>query len=98
MPVALPDLDTRQDTKQEKKFYPNFRVILHNDDSLPFEIVIPAIMEVMNFSTEKTVSIVIEAHNNDKAEVIVCCEEHAEHYSSSLNSKGLTTTIEPISE
>lgn len=101
MPTATPEIKDNivvdKETTPEKKFYPNYRVILHNDDSVAAEYVVVVLNEVMGYSETKAVSIMMEAHTTGKGEVIVVTsEEHAEHYSEQLNSKGLTTTIEEM--
>jgi ATP-dependent Clp protease adaptor protein ClpS len=54
-------------------------------------------MTVMQFSQTKAVSIMLEAHQTGKGQVIVCSsEEYAEAHSDNLNSRGLTTTVEPM--
>jgi ATP-dependent Clp protease adaptor protein ClpS len=39
--------------------------------------------------------VMMEAHQNEMALVIVCNQEHAEHYCDVLKSHGLMSTIEP---
>ena len=101
MPTATPEIKEVKSVVEvdepQKKFYPNYRVILHNDDSVAAEYVVIVLNEVMGYDETKAVSIMMEAHTTGKGEVIVVTsEEHAEHYSDQLNSKGLTTSIEEM--
>ena len=97
-PQTKPQITKIVDTTSEtnKKFSPNYRVLLHNDDGVYAGLVVESLQEVMGYSETRCVSIMMEAHQTGKGEVTVCCEEHAEHYSDSLNAKGLTTSIEPM--
>jgi ATP-dependent Clp protease adaptor protein ClpS len=97
MPVAEPIQKTDEVVETKKKFHPNYRVILHNDGGVAAEHVVETLMTVMQYSETKAVSIMLQAHNTGKGEVIVCTsEEYAEAHSDNLNSRGLTTTVEPM--
>jgi ATP-dependent Clp protease adaptor protein ClpS len=73
-----------------------YRVLLHNDPFNSMEHVIQSIMEVVPSITQpQAVNIMMEAHNNGTALVVTCALEPAEFYCECLQSKGLTSTIEP---
>lgn len=50
---------------------------------------------VASLTMPQAVSIMMEAHTNGTALVITCAQEHAEFYSDTLRSHGLSSTIEP---
>jgi ATP-dependent Clp protease adaptor protein ClpS len=50
---------------------------------------------VSSLTQPQAVDIMMEAHTNGMALVITCAQEHAEFYSETLNSHGLSSTIEP---
>ncbi|MGF1494343.1 MAG: ATP-dependent Clp protease adapter ClpS [Microcoleaceae cyanobacterium] len=79
-----------------RKLAPRYRVLLHNDDFNPMEYVVQVLMQTVPSITQpQAVSIMMEAHTNGLALVIVCAQEHAEFYCEQLKSHGLTSTIEP---
>jgi len=60
------------------------------------EYVVEVLLKTVSSLTEpQAVSIMMEAHNNGIALVIVCALEHAEFYCENLKNYGLTSTIEP---
>jgi len=60
------------------------------------EFVVEVLLKTVSSLTEpQAVSIMMEAHNNGIALVIVCALEHAEFYCENLKLHGLTSTIEP---
>lgn len=78
------------------KLAPRYRVLLHNDDYNSMEYVVEVLIKtVANLTVPQAVSIMMEAHTNGIAVVIVCAQEHAEFYSETLNAHGLSSTIEP---
>jgi len=79
-----------------RKLAPRYRVLLHNDDFNSMEHVVQALMTtVPSLSETQAVSIMMEAHTNGLALVIVCDIEPAEFYCETLKGHGLTSTIEP---
>ncbi|MFN5855550.1 MAG: ATP-dependent Clp protease adapter ClpS [Pseudanabaenaceae cyanobacterium] len=79
-----------------RKIAPRYRVLLHNDDYNSMEHVVESLLQVVNSLTQpQAVDIMMEAHMNGCALVITCVQEHAEFYCEGLQSKGLTSTIEP---
>jgi ATP-dependent Clp protease adaptor protein ClpS len=79
-----------------RKLAPNYRVLLHNDDFNSMEHVVEVLMTTIpNMSQPHAINIMMEAHQYGMALVIVCNQEHAEHYCDVLKSHGLTSTIEP---
>ncbi|MDG2989826.1 ATP-dependent Clp protease adapter ClpS [Candidatus Synechococcus calcipolaris G9] len=89
-------VQTIQKPSTVRKLAPRYRVLLHNDDVNPMEYVVDVLLKTVPSLTQpQAVDIMMEAHTNGKALVITCALEHAEFYSESLKSAGLTSTIEP---
>ncbi|NET02316.1 MAG: ATP-dependent Clp protease adapter ClpS [Sphaerospermopsis sp. SIO1G2] len=89
-------VETIQKPSTTRKLAPRYRVLLHNDDFNPMEYVVQVLMTtVPSINQPQAVSIMMEAHNNGLALVITCALEHAEFYSETLKSHGLSSTIEP---
>jgi ATP-dependent Clp protease adaptor protein ClpS len=83
-------------TSTLRKPAPRYRVLLHNDDYNSMEHVVESLMKTVAGMTQpQAVSIMMEAHTNGMALVITCALEHAEFYCETLQSFGLTSTIEP---
>ncbi|MEO0946702.1 MAG: ATP-dependent Clp protease adapter ClpS [Cyanobacteria bacterium J06641_5] len=99
MPAEIlerPAVGTVEKTKSVRKNSPLYRVMLHNDDSVRMEHVVTVLLQtVPSLSQTQAVSIMMEAHNNGIALVIVCDLEPAEFYCETLKNHGLTSTIEP---
>ncbi|MBC6420149.1 MAG: ATP-dependent Clp protease adapter ClpS [Hormoscilla sp. SP5CHS1] len=89
-------VQTLDKPKTTRKLAPRYRVLLHNDDFNSMEFVVEVLLKTVSSLTEpQAVSIMMEAHNNGIALVIVCALEHAEFYCENLKLHGLTSTIEP---
>ena len=74
---------------------PLYKVLLHNDPVNTMEYVVTTLRQVVpKLSEQDAIAVMLEAHNSGIGLVIVCDLEPAEFYSESLNSKGLSTTIE----
>lgn len=96
MPNAIEVVKTT-DNETKKKFYPNYRVLLHNDDGVYAGLVVEALQKhIPNMSETKAVSIMMQAHQTGLGIIIVCCQERAEAYEDILKSEGLTISIEPV--
>jgi ATP-dependent Clp protease adaptor protein ClpS len=93
---SQPDTLTKQDVEQLLRLLPKYRVLLHNDDHNSMDFVVLALMRtVQRLTLDEAIKIMLEAHLNGVAVVIVCPKETAEHYRDGLESYGLTSTIEP---
>ncbi len=89
-------LETIEQRSTARKYAPQYRVILHNDDFNPIEYVVQVLLQTVPQLTQpQAVDITMEAHHKGLALVIVCTQEHAEFYCETLRSHGLTSTIEP---
>jgi len=93
--VAVETIEKRSTVK---KHAPRYRVILHNDDYNPMEYVVQVLLKTVASLTEpQAVDIMMQAHTQGFAVVIICAQEHAEFYSETLKAHGLLSTIEPES-
>ncbi|MEI6043147.1 MAG: ATP-dependent Clp protease adapter ClpS [Chloroflexota bacterium] len=89
---TIPDID--KDTL--RKLCPPYKVILHNDDHNPMDLVVLALVKsVPSLSENDAVDIMYTAHSEGSAIVITCPQEAAEFYQERIMSFGLTCTIEP---
>ena len=86
----------KRSTSTVRKPAPRYRVLLHNDDFNSMEYVVQVLMKTVPSLTQpQAVSIMMEAHTNGIALVIICAQEHAEFYCEMLKNHGLMSTIEP---
>jgi ATP-dependent Clp protease adaptor protein ClpS len=89
---ATPDLD--QEIFQ--KLCPPYKVILHNDDHNSMDYVIVALIKsVPSLTEDEAIDIMMTAHTEGTAVVIVVPQETAEYYQERILSFGLGCTIEP---
>lgn len=89
-------VELQQKSSTVRKPMPKYRVLLHNDDYNSMEHVVETLLKtVPSLSQPQAVNIMMEAHTNGMALVIVCALEHAEFYSETLKMNGLSSTIEP---
>ncbi len=95
MTTTNPTIETLPDVGTRPLILPPHAVILHNDDHNEMLYVVRSILLcVPEVSPEQAVEIMIEAHEQGRALVIVCPLERAELYRDRLESRGLTATIE----
>lgn len=88
----LPEIDE----ELFKKLCPPYKVILHNDDYNSMEHVIVSLLKaVPSLTEEEAIQIMLTAHNEGSAVVIVCPKETAEYYQDRILTFGITATIEP---
>ncbi len=93
---SQPDTLTSQDVEQLLRLLPRYRVLLHNDDVNSMDFVVHALLQtVQRLSVDEAIKIMLEAHLNGKALVVICPKETAEFYRAGLEGYGLTSTIEP---
>ena len=91
---TVPRVDV--DTETLARVLPPWHVILHNDDHNTMDHVVASLLRcVPPLTIERAVEVMFTAHNQGHAEVIACPKETAEHYRDSLESAGLTATLEP---
>ncbi|MBL1176326.1 ATP-dependent Clp protease adapter ClpS [Pantanalinema sp. GBBB05] len=92
----MSSVETLDKSSTVRKLAPRYRVLLHNDDFNGMEYVVQVLLTTVPSLTQpQAVDIMMEAHINGIALVITCALEHAEFYSETLKSHGLTSTIEP---
>ena len=89
-------VETLEKRSTVRKLAPRYRVLLHNDDVNSMEYVVGVLLKTVPSLTQpQAVNVMMEAHSNGIALVIVCEFEHAEFYCETLKMHGLTSTIEP---
>ncbi|WP_414153508.1 ATP-dependent Clp protease adapter ClpS [Prochlorococcus sp. MIT 1307] len=95
--IARPGGTTVVEKKVERvrKLSPRYKVLLHNDPVNTMEYVVKTLRQVVpQLSEQDAIAVMLETHNTGIGLVIICDIEPAEFYSQTLNSKGLTSTIE----
>jgi ATP-dependent Clp protease adaptor protein ClpS len=93
--IAAPRTDA--EVEEQLRLLPRYRVLLHNDDYNEMGHVVHALISsVPSLTADEAMRIMLEAHLQGVAQVIVCPKEAAEHYRERLESFGLTSTIEPV--
>lgn len=94
---VAPEVVQEGRTRSLEETLPPYRLVLHNDDVNDMGHVVHALVtSVPELSTERAAEIMLEAHLQGQAEVIVCPLERAELYRDRLKSYGLTSTIERV--
>ena len=79
-----------------RKHMPMYRVLLHNDDFHSQEYVVEILIKIIpGMQLPQATDIMLEAHNNGMAVVIIVPQEHAEFYCEQLKLHGLFSSIEP---
>lgn len=88
--------ETKPKGATQRKPMPMYRVLLHNDDFTPMEYVVEVLVKTIPaMQPPQARDIMMEAHNEGTAVVIVVPKEHAEFYKEQLQVHGLTSSIEP---
>lgn len=94
-PVTTPVIDVKKVTRSKKP--PNYRVILHNDNTNRREYVVQVLLKIVDgLTVDDAVNVMNEAHINGSANVVVCAQEDAERYCEGLRSHGLVASVEPV--
>jgi len=96
-PTKQPGVETPVETGLDalRQRLPSYAVVLHNDDHNDMVHVVRSLMRsVPALTLQKATKVMMEAHNEGKARVIVCPLEPAELYRDRLQSCSLTATIE----
>src|SRR5690242_20235206 len=87
---------TEEDVRQALRLLPRYRVLLFNDDFNSMDHVVMALVRTVPvLGVEGAVRVMLAAHTQGQALVIVCPKETAEFYREKLEHYGLTSTIEP---
>lgn len=83
-------------TKNRTRLLPPYKVVLFDDDYNEMNYVVFALLHsVSNLTPQEAEDIMLTAHLQGNAIVVVCPKEAAEYYQERLLSYGLTATIEP---
>jgi len=90
-----PSREAEQEQQTAYDFLPRYSVILHNDERNAMDFVVASLLKsVSSLSTAEAISIMLEAHREGKAVVILCPLEHAELYRDRIRTFGLAATTE----
>lgn len=73
---------------------PPFKVLLHNDDENSMEHVVQSVVELTPLTIERSVQVMLEAHDSGVALLLVTHKERAELYCEQFRSKKLIVTME----
>ena len=96
LPVFQIQPEQEQSIRSRTQLLPPYKVVLFDDDYNEMNYVVFAILHAVNQLTpQEAEKIMLTAHLNGSAIVVVCPKETAEYYQERLLSYGLTATIEP---
>jgi ATP-dependent Clp protease adaptor protein ClpS len=88
---------SKKKSEVKAKNYPDYKVLLHNDDGVYAGLVVELLQKhIPRMNETKAVSIMMEAHRTGTGLVITCHQELAEMYQDILRGESLTVSIEPI--
>ncbi|MFY7897085.1 MAG: ATP-dependent Clp protease adaptor ClpS [Phycisphaerales bacterium] len=73
---------------------PPFKVLLHNDDENSMEHVVQTVVELTPLTIERSVQVMLEAHDSGVALLLVTHKERAELYCEQFRSKKLVVSME----
>ena len=73
---------------------PPYKVLLHNDDHTPMELVVRTIKELTPLNSAQVFMVMMTAHTRGLGLLLVTHKERAELYREQFASKKLTVTIE----
>jgi ATP-dependent Clp protease adaptor protein ClpS len=94
-PGSSPVQSPVRDEEALRSLLPLYAVVLHNDDVNSMDFVVQVLLTSVPSLTEpEAVKIMLEAHNEGKAVVIVCVYEQAEMYRDRVRSYGIACTVE----
>lgn len=96
---AQPGIAPRTDEEVRAclRLLPRYRVMLHNDDVNSMDYVVLVLLRtVPSLSNSDAIQIMLEAHREGCAQVVLCPKETAEFYREQLEQRALTSTIEPV--
>lgn len=92
VPVRIPEVGVIT----EEKLEPPYALILHNDPVNTMHHVVQSLLHcVPTLDEGEAFEIMMQAHDNGQARVVVAPHEEAARYRNCLESRGLTATIEP---
>ena len=72
--TAPQEIQRKQKLDVVFKVVPPYRVIIHNDDVTPMDFVVDVLMQVFNLSLDSAADVMLTAHMQGKALVVVCPE------------------------
>ena len=94
---VAPEARPVERTRNLDETLPPYRVLLHNDDEHEMGFVVRALVaSVPELTAERAAEVMLEAHLQGQAEVIVCPLERAELYRDRLRTYGLGSSVERV--
>ena len=96
-----PALEAESVTRDETRLSPMYRVLIHNDDVTPMDVVVDVLQEVFKLAFDRAARIMLEAHTGGVAHVVTEPLERAEFHVDQARSLSrgrgwpLTFSIEP---
>ena len=93
--MAEAEAVTDTDLRQQVRYLPPFKVVLHNDDVNTFEHVIVTILKLTPLEEPEAIEKTIEAHETGRSVLLITNRERAELYVEQITSCSLTATCEP---
>ena len=78
-----------------RKQLPPYRVLLHNDDINEMRYVVRTIIELTRLDSGRAMDIMLTAHKQGAAQVLITHKERAELFKDQFASKRLKASIEP---
>lgn len=89
--AASPTVTPEKTSQTVRKTYPNYKVIVLNDDFNTFQHVANCLMKyIPNMTSDRAWSLTEQIHNEGQAIVWVGPQEQAEFYHQQLSREGLT--------
>src|SRR5204863_4610095 len=94
----LPSSPRRHSPPRERREWqlPRYRVILHSDPKLDLMFVVRSVMELTRFPRAEATHKMWEAHHQGRSVLLTTWLERAELYVEQFASKGLSTSVEPV--
>jgi ATP-dependent Clp protease adaptor protein ClpS len=92
---TAPVVIEKEKIQVKERYTPRFKVLLHNDDVHDMIYVSLSLQEIFKWEAQKALQTMLEAHKTGVALCVIEPQEVAELRQNQLQSKGLTSTIEP---
>jgi ATP-dependent Clp protease adaptor protein ClpS len=89
-----PRIQPRAPQRPRADLLPPWKVLLHNDDLHSMDYVVASLMKAVPVTMAEAMRIMLEAHTEETAVVIICPLETAEYYRDRIQTFGLHCSIE----
>lgn len=94
VPVSKPQ--NRPERAVQRRELPAYRVLLHNDDHVSMDHVVRCITSLTPLPRGRAHVVMLMAHTQGVALMLITHRERAELYQQQFRSKGLIVTLEPM--